>query len=278
MNQSILIKDMQLSDDLTIVQNLHKQIWKLTDIDVTPTHIYQAVLTNGGKLLVVFVNETPVGFAFGFYGTTINYGNYFYCHNLGILETFRDDGLGKLLITSLAQKVRECGINLIRWTFDPLDSRNANLYIHKLGGISYFFEIDHYKEMSDGLNKNLPGNRLLVDWELNKGNIVKSETENHLKERNVPSQSLIINQVKINAKAELVPEPFRFDFSNIDRQRSYFVQIPSNMEMLKEHCFSLAKQWYLHIGEAFSKCFEANLFIADTLFIDKQFFYEFRSK
>jgi predicted GNAT superfamily acetyltransferase len=52
------------------------------------------------------------------------------------------------------------------WTFDPLEFRNARLNIHKLGATSNTYLEDLYGEMDDQLNRGLPTDRLLVEWDL----------------------------------------------------------------------------------------------------------------
>jgi predicted GNAT superfamily acetyltransferase len=58
------------------------------------------------------------------------------------------------------------GLDLMRWTFDPLESRNAYFNVHKLGAICRSYRPDYYGPMEDSLNRDLPSDRLLVEWRL----------------------------------------------------------------------------------------------------------------
>ena len=50
------------------------------------------------------------------------------------------------------------------WTYDPLESRNAYLNVHKLGAACRSYIRDYYGPMADGLNVGLPSDRLRVEW------------------------------------------------------------------------------------------------------------------
>lgn len=52
------------------------------------------------------------------------------------------------------------------WTFDPLVARNAYFNLRKLGGTSSEYLTDHYGDMSDGLNRGQPSDRMLLNWNL----------------------------------------------------------------------------------------------------------------
>jgi predicted GNAT superfamily acetyltransferase len=56
------------------------------------------------------------------------------------------------------------GIELIEWTFDPLEIKNAYLNIEKLGAISRRYNINQYGITSSPLQGGLPSDRLIAEW------------------------------------------------------------------------------------------------------------------
>lgn len=58
------------------------------------------------------------------------------------------------------------GVTRVTWTFDPLVARNAYFNLRKLGGTSTEYLTDHYGDMSDGLNRGQPSDRMLLSWDL----------------------------------------------------------------------------------------------------------------
>ena len=58
------------------------------------------------------------------------------------------------------------GSGVVRWTFDPLLSRNAYFNLTKLGAIADRFLPNFYGEMTDTLNRGERSDRLMVRWDL----------------------------------------------------------------------------------------------------------------
>ena len=54
---------------------------------------------------------------------------------LGIHPDYQSMGIGKKLKEEQRKFAKEMGYDLITWTFDPLESRNAYLNVSKLYGI-----------------------------------------------------------------------------------------------------------------------------------------------
>jgi predicted GNAT superfamily acetyltransferase len=68
----------------------------------------------------------------------------------------------------LAQRAQalEQGIDVVRWTFDPMVARNAWLNLGKLGAVVDRFERDFYGTMSDSINEGERSDRFTVAWDL----------------------------------------------------------------------------------------------------------------
>ena len=143
--ENLQIKIADTNEYFTDLQFLHKKIWGIQDIDVTPTHIYSAVHKNGGVMLCAYIDNEPVAFSFGFYGKDEDDRYYFYSHNMGVLKEYRHQGIGLLLKLELARQLLRKNVNLVKWTFDPLESANAYLNIHKLQATSDTY-ITNYHE------------------------------------------------------------------------------------------------------------------------------------
>ena len=139
-------------------------MWDLPDVEVVPLHVLITAAKNGGLLLGAFDGETLAGFVFGFPGLTPD-GKLKHCsHMAGVHPAYRDRGLGYSLKLAQRLHVLAQGIDLITWTFDPLETRNATLNFHKLGAICNTYLPNLYGEMHNGLNAGLPSDRFQVDW------------------------------------------------------------------------------------------------------------------
>ncbi len=56
------------------------------------------------------------------------------------------------------------GFDLIEWTFDPLEIKNAYLNIEKLGAIARRYTINQYGITTSPLQGGLPTDRLIAEW------------------------------------------------------------------------------------------------------------------
>ncbi len=85
---------------------------------------------NGGLVLGAYdtINNSMVGFLFGFVGFQKN-KFYHYSSLLAVYPNYRSSNIGYHLKLVQRQHVLAQGMNLVKWTFDPL----ANLH---LGAVS----------------------------------------------------------------------------------------------------------------------------------------------
>ncbi len=66
------------------------------------------------------------------------------------------------------------GVHRISWTFDPLVSRNAYFNLGKLGAIATEYLPNFYGQMADEVNAGDESDRLVVDWALTSGAVVRA--------------------------------------------------------------------------------------------------------
>ena len=63
-------------------------------------------------------------------------------------------------------------IRLIRWTFDPLELRNAHFNLNRLGAICRKYLPNLYGQTTSPLHRGLPTDRLVVEWHLDSARVV----------------------------------------------------------------------------------------------------------
>src|SRR5690606_31874816 len=159
----ITIRVVDDSASCRAVEELQLQIWGFQALEVVPYHQLMTAAPWGGIVLVAYDGDEPVGFAYGFPG--LDRGRPVLCsHMLGVLPAYRSRQVGYRLKLAQRDAARRAGYDRMVWTFDPLESRNAYLNLHKLGAFVETYSIDHYGDMDDDLNRGLPSDRLLADW------------------------------------------------------------------------------------------------------------------
>jgi predicted GNAT superfamily acetyltransferase len=83
---------------------------------------------------------------------------------LAVRKDHRNSGLGRRLKLLQREDALVRGIELIEWTFDPLEIKNAYLNIEKLGAIARRYNINQYGITSSPLQGGLPSDRLIAEW------------------------------------------------------------------------------------------------------------------
>jgi predicted GNAT superfamily acetyltransferase len=83
---------------------------------------------------------------------------------LAVRKEHRNAGLGRRLKLLQREDALARGIELIEWTFDPLEIKNSYLNIEKLGAIARRYNINQYGITSSPLQGGLPSDRLIAEW------------------------------------------------------------------------------------------------------------------
>lgn len=110
-----------------------------------------------------FEGRVMVGFALSLPGTRSRHV-YLHSHMLAVRKDHRNSGLGRRLKLMQRDDALSRGIELIEWTYDPLEIKNAYLNIEKLGAISRRYNINQYGITSSPLQGGLPSDRLIAEW------------------------------------------------------------------------------------------------------------------
>jgi len=93
---------------------------------------------------------------------------YLHSHMLGVLPEYRDSGAGRMLKLAQREDAVARGFELIEWTFDPLEIKNAYFNIEKLGAIIRRYLPNHYGITTSRLQGGLPTDRCVAEWHLNR--------------------------------------------------------------------------------------------------------------
>jgi chorismate synthase len=143
-----------------------KKAWGAIDLATILKDIITGIESNGGLVLIAKDENKVVGISFGFIGYK-NSKLYFYSHMTGVVQDYRKKDVGKNLKLKQREWAKKQNIDLISWTFDPLQGLNSNFNLSKLGAIARVYLENHYGTMTDSLNKGLRSDRLVAEWYIN---------------------------------------------------------------------------------------------------------------
>ena len=272
--------------DLEAVEALQRLVWSGDETEVVPVHMLIAAIKGGGLVVGAYTLQEDqgtkphlVGFVFGFPGVypTPDGPRIMHCsHMLAVHPDYRDRGLGYGLKRAQWQMVRRQGIDRITWTYDPLQSRNGNFNIAKLGAVCNLYHREYYGVMRDGLNVGLPSDRFEVDWWVNTRR-VNRRLSKHPRRRldlahYIAGGVEIVNPTQVSDNGTLLPSSASSNIisspeSNGQGEALLLVEIPSDFNTLRHSTPSVALDWRFHTRKLFEELFERGYLVTDFVFL-----------
>lgn len=168
--QTIVIRDIETMAEMHAVEELQREIWGVSDLDILPALALRPQREVGAILMGAFAEGRMIGFVFGFPGI-LNGETIIHSDMLGVSSAYRSQNLGYLLKCAQREAALALGVKRITWTFDPLQSRNAHLNFGKLGVIADRYFVNYYGETSSFLHRS-GTDRLWVSWLLDSDRVV----------------------------------------------------------------------------------------------------------
>jgi predicted GNAT superfamily acetyltransferase len=224
---------------------LQKAVWGLADLEVTSA-LQLIAGTHAGGLLQLAESEdgTALGFAYAFPALR---GGIAHLHSdmLAVLPEHQQKGVGVRLKWAQRDEAMARGVALVTWTFDPLQARNANLNLRRLGAVAADFVPNFYGRTTSSLHHGLPTDRLIVRWDLNAARVRELVSDGD-PPRTVPTPAAPrINDVKWQAGWPLSSEP-RMELD----QPELLLEIPPEWDVLCQAAPRVAADWQSKVGRA----------------------------
>ena len=160
---SVVLRRCQGLEEMRACVALQKEVWNFSDAELVPLRMFVVADKVGGQVMGAFDGKEMVGFALSVPGTRTGHV-YLHSHMLAVRKDHRNGGLGRRLKLLQREDALARGIELIEWTFDPLEIKNAYLTMEKLGAIARRYNINQYGITSSPLQGGLPSDRLIAEW------------------------------------------------------------------------------------------------------------------
>jgi predicted GNAT superfamily acetyltransferase len=253
MNQTDSITYKMIEDlaDINEVVLLQSNIWSKDS--VTPLPQLVASIHHGGILIGAFSENSLIGFCYGFAGFK-NGEVYLLSHMAAVRPEYQNLGVGYQLKIKQREWAVAYGYQKIVWTFDPLEVRNGYFNLCKLGAYSRTYIPAYYGEMQDKLNKGLPTDRLLIEWD-----VCSSLVENAI-------SGVVPYKTEHDYEILLQPEkdteyPSRVEQIFNPQKEGYLVAVPTNIQLLKQLNLEVAKSWRYALRSVLSEALSSGYVI-----------------
>jgi predicted GNAT superfamily acetyltransferase len=161
--ERIIVRSCEADSELMACVELQKEVWGFSDAELIPLRLFMVAQRIGGQVLGAFDGNELVGFALGIPGMRGGHP-YLHSHMLAVRTTYRNSGVGRRIKLFQREDALARGCELIEWTFDPLEIKNAFLNLERLGAIARRYNINQYGVSFSPLQGGLPTDRLVAEW------------------------------------------------------------------------------------------------------------------
>ncbi|MGA8025782.1 MAG: GNAT family N-acetyltransferase [Bryobacteraceae bacterium] len=161
---AIAIDQLGSVEEFAAAVRLQQEIWGFEDLELLPLRLFVVASKIGGQVLGAFDGAKMVAFCLCIPGLKPGGKYYLHSHMLGVLPQYRNTGVGRKLKLKQREYAIAGGIDLIEWTFDPLETKNAFFNLERLGAIARRYVHNQYGTTSSHLHGGLPTDRLVAEW------------------------------------------------------------------------------------------------------------------
>jgi predicted GNAT superfamily acetyltransferase len=258
------IREAASEADYAEVEAIQREAWGFADIDIVPGDTIRASQHAGGMLKCAFEGARMIGFAFGF--PALEDGRVsIHSHMLAVRKDVRNLQAGFYLKMAQRQQAMAQGISEMTWTFDPLQSLNAHLNFTKLGVIARRYFVNFYGETtSSPLHQGFGTDRLWVTWNLTSERVRQSLKRIKNSDASSPSPAVEMDAALLVCAENQQPRPAAERQEKLAKRRC-FIEIPQNINGLKEAEPLLGRAWREATREAFLAALATGFTVKDFI-------------
>jgi predicted GNAT superfamily acetyltransferase len=168
----ITVRECTTIEELDGCVYLQRDAFGLPDLELSPRRHLIVSRAAGGWTLGAFVAERMVGFVHHLAAVRAGDEIFGYSHVMAVAKDYQNKGVGARLKWAQRERALGEGRKLIKWTWDPMMSRNAHFNLNRLGAI-----VEAYSDNFYGLDYNLdqaiglPSDRLSATWHLDSARV-----------------------------------------------------------------------------------------------------------
>lgn len=260
MGDDILIRPLDGIDEYRACVALQEETWGEAFAERVPPAILMVAQELGGVTSGAWDGDRLIGFVFGVTG--IRHGRRAHWSDmLAVRPEYRDRGLGRRLKLHQRDQLLALEVEMVHWTFEPLESRNAYLNFARLGVTSRDYRRDLYGEPDSPLHQGLGTDRFVVDWA-----IASDRVAARIDGRNTPPTPAdvaglpLVNPTSEGPDGLTCAEPD----TGLDAARVR-VAVPREIQALKARSPELALSWRARVRAAMEAYLERGYVVVELV-------------
>ncbi len=193
--EDIVIRECVTIEELDHCVLLQRDVFGLPDLEISPRRHLIVSKQAGGWTLGAFVGERLVGFVHNLVAVGGEHEIFGYSHMMAVAFDYQNKGVGARLKWSQRERALREGRSFIKWTWDPMQARNAHFNLNRLGVTvsdyaANFYGTD-YATIADATQREPAGidsDRLFARWQLKSPRVLKLVNASAGKEQDTPRE------------------------------------------------------------------------------------------
>ena len=252
MTDGLTLRDLHTLDECKQIVELEKRIWGYTDSDDLVPAIMLFLCAKRGGLLIGAerADGTLEGFAFSM-ASIVGGKPAQWSHMMGVVPGTRAQGLGRALKLAQRERALAMGIELIEWTFDPLQAVNAHLNFSKLGAVAGTYAVNIYGDSSSVLHRGSATDRFIAEWWIQTPHVARRLAAGPLTARD----SAVAGAPVLNGLSARDPWDLPGEATAPAGAARVLVRVPARFSDMQAERPDLAQAWRAQTRELFTRCF-----------------------
>jgi chorismate synthase len=259
-SEGFRFRRLEKPEEFRQVEELCAAVWGAEPTVAVPGPLLRVLQDNGGLVLGAFADIYLAGVTvslIGWDGAKL----YHYSYLTAVRPEYQNHHLGFRLKAFQREEVLKLGLSEVRGAFDPLESRNAGLFVHRLGGTPDRYLAHYFGQLPDDVNRGTETDRLRYVWSIASPKVEERiagkyaapeelrrrwETSSHIVETDTASTGLRLPIA--------VAEP---------SGPSAVLEIPFDLGSLREHDPPGVRRWRHAVRDAFRAAFDLGYRVDD---------------
>lgn len=251
---------LQKPEEFRAVEEVHRAAGGFSEDAAVPTPVQRAVQDNGGIVLGAFAEIYLAGFTVGFLGWD-GEKLYHYSHVTAVRPEYQNHRLGFRLKTHQRDEVLRQGLDEVRLTFDPLQSRTAFLHVRRLGVVPDRYLLHYYGRLGAETGETFESDRVHATWKLQDPAVLarlegKAPTRAEDEARFASSQPIVETELDDHGLRvpSAVQEPSR---------PTAHLEVPFDLGLIRQHAPESLRRWRHATRDAFRAAFDTGYVVDD---------------
>lgn len=204
MVDGVQIRECATVDELDACVHLQRDVFGLPDLEISPRRHLIVSRQAGGWTLGAFENDGQgrlVGFVHHLAAVSGEGKEVFgYSHMMAVDRDYQNKGVGARLKWAQRERALAEGRNFIKWTWDPLQARNAHFNLNRLGVTVGAYALNFYgtdygvdpERDPAALNQGIDSDRLFAGWQIRSERVQRLAAREALPEASKPEREIVV--------------------------------------------------------------------------------------